>query len=381
MQKTLGEGLGLRADEGAFCIFRDHITGLEYIRSSKELCERGLYVELDAYKCHVFLDFREVLDNDWHQYAQLSAYLNGRGVPSIEEALREVFLQPIHHPFRELVNAVSFRRLSEARVSEPGELLDEELLLDVEDKTVRLLREIKAFSGGEGDEVAIARALRHELEALLQLPVLSSRFPPSSGGEYPSAAHRLESQLDGGRDVWATLLGWHFTHALGRVMSESDYQEHSRSWLDEWLLGKLLAAAYQDMGMDYDSAWRAVGVIKILIDHERWCDLEPVDVSGYHVLVSWLKDRQVQQFLQVNRYRGVLWFNHELFGELLAWMLAPAEIGASAGVGLDPERVVRELETCREAISNLERAEAASGYQVVKLMESAQETSSPLAGK
>jgi hypothetical protein len=66
--------------------------------------EKGLYIELEAYKCQVFLSFREVKDNEWRQYANLAAYLNGHGVPSIDEAMKEIFLQPIHEAYRELVN-------------------------------------------------------------------------------------------------------------------------------------------------------------------------------------------------------------------------------------------------------------------------------------
>ena len=53
----------------------DH--GLEYIRNSQEMFEKGLYVELEAYKYQVFLDFREVEDNEWHQYSHLAEYLGG----------------------------------------------------------------------------------------------------------------------------------------------------------------------------------------------------------------------------------------------------------------------------------------------------------------
>ena len=88
VQKTLGEGLGLHADSQNFCIYRDHLTDLEYIRGSRELCEQGLYVELGAFKTLVCLDFREVVDDAEHPYSRLAAYLAGRGVPSIEEALR-----------------------------------------------------------------------------------------------------------------------------------------------------------------------------------------------------------------------------------------------------------------------------------------------------
>ena len=62
VQRSLGEGLGLANDENAYCIFRDHLSGLEYLRRCRELHERGLYVQLRAYAAHVFLDFREVAD-------------------------------------------------------------------------------------------------------------------------------------------------------------------------------------------------------------------------------------------------------------------------------------------------------------------------------
>ncbi|HEX8833545.1 MAG TPA: alpha-amylase family glycosyl hydrolase, partial [Abditibacteriaceae bacterium] len=62
VQRTLAEGLGIEGGEKRFLIFRDNVTKLEYIRRSNEVAERGLYVELRAYETHVFLDFREVLD-------------------------------------------------------------------------------------------------------------------------------------------------------------------------------------------------------------------------------------------------------------------------------------------------------------------------------
>jgi glycosidase len=56
LQKSLAEGLGLTPSTNHFCIFRDMISGLQYIRSSHDIYEQGLYVELDAYKFQVFVD-------------------------------------------------------------------------------------------------------------------------------------------------------------------------------------------------------------------------------------------------------------------------------------------------------------------------------------
>ncbi len=51
----------------------------------------------------------------WH------AYLNGRGVPNMDDAMKEIFLQPIHQAYRELVNAGYFRWIISNRVLAVGE--------------------------------------------------------------------------------------------------------------------------------------------------------------------------------------------------------------------------------------------------------------------
>src|SRR3990172_5765564 len=172
VRKSLGEGLGLQNEDDYFVTFRDQVSGLEYIRNNRQIHQQGLYVELAAYQYHVFLDFHEIQDNEWRQYAQLAAFLNGRGVPSIAEALKEIFLQPVHYPFRELVNAENFRRLIEARLESPGTEIEEGLLSEVEQQAAHLLGEINAITQSGKDEAAIralAGDIRREGEAILEL--------------------------------------------------------------------------------------------------------------------------------------------------------------------------------------------------------------------
>ncbi|MBU0494280.1 MAG: alpha-amylase [Chloroflexi bacterium] len=380
VQKSLGEGLSLPNDANQFCIFRDHITGLEYIRNCRELWEQGLYVELDAYRCHVFLDWRPVPDNEWHQYAHLTAYLNGRGVPSIEEALREVFLQPIHYPFKELVNAGQFRWLIEHRVTKPDDVLDPAPLdpapldpapLDeVERKLVHLLREIKQFVGGDGREQEIAHEVRLKLESALQLPTLDSRYELEDAAAVAAAIARVQAQIDDDA-AWGTLLGWLFIHALGQVDAGTDAAQQSRSWLDEWLLGRIIAGTLRDLGFDEGAAWRSVAAIKCLINHQNWCEAEPA--GAYPVLADWLKDSDVQGFIQVNRYRDVLWFNHESFEDLLGWMLVVAAVTIAADPARPADEVAPAIAACYEVVRQLEQAEEESGYQVARLLEIVQE--------
>ncbi len=121
VQRTLAEGLNLPDDPDQFVIFRDHVTGLEHIQNCQALAQKGLEVELGAYRCHVFLDFQEVSGPG---YAELAWSLGGKGVPSVELALRELHLQPVHMPFRALVNGDHLRQLRELTPENRTEYLD-----------------------------------------------------------------------------------------------------------------------------------------------------------------------------------------------------------------------------------------------------------------
>jgi hypothetical protein len=367
--RNLGQGLGLHADADHYCIFRDQLSNLEYIRSSRELCQSGLYVELGAYKYHVFLEFREVQDNEWHQYAHLTSYLNGRGVPSIEEALQETLLRPVHYPFKDLVNAESFRRLMNARITKPDVQLDAQLLDEIEAKTAHLLREIKGFTGDGTDEGLIVQEIRRKLEAILQLPVLDSRFPGAGAEEYNLASQYLSEGLSDHPGLWGSALGWLFVHSLGKILHETGFEGQSRSWIDEWLLGKIIASTLCDLGLDEATSWRAVAVIKILTTHQRWLEVRSSEAKGaYGVLESWLKDSDVQGFLQVNRYQGVLWFNQESFEELSWWMLLLAAIVISADPHIPPSEVVEEIFARYDIVQQLLQAQEQSEYQVERLL-------------
>jgi hypothetical protein len=369
VQKSLGEGLGLHDDENHFCIFRDHVAGLDYIRSSRDLYRQGLYVELGAYKHHVFLDFREVRDNDWHQYAHLAAYLNGRGVPSIDEALKEIFLQPVHHPFKELVNADMFQRLMDARVTQPDGQLDISLVDEVEGKTAQLLGEAKQLTGGTGDEAAITRDIRRKLEIILQLPILESRYAETRNSRNKSAENYLNETLDGDPVTWGGVLSWLFVHSLGKVLTEVDYEGQSRSWIDEWLLGKITTGVLRDLGLDDMTAWQTVTAVKLLTTHQRWFEMQISEkTAAYQVLESWLRDSEVQGFLQVNRYQDILWFNQEAFEQLLSWMLLVATIVLNAESGRSATEVTEEIVRCYDIIQQLRQAEQQSEYQVEKLL-------------
>ncbi|HNE02874.1 MAG TPA: alpha-amylase family glycosyl hydrolase [Anaerolineales bacterium] len=85
-RRSLAEGLAL--PRRGYVIFKDYASQLEYVRSCEELWEKGMYVELGAYQCHAFMDFRFVHDTEW---AIICNNLKGAGVPSLQEEWRKTF--------------------------------------------------------------------------------------------------------------------------------------------------------------------------------------------------------------------------------------------------------------------------------------------------
>ncbi len=102
-ERTLGQALALNPGDRYFYLFKDYKSGLEYIRSGKELFERGMYAELKAFEYHIFLDFREAYDENG-EYHAIARKLHGGGVQSISHALIEMRQAPIHDAMKILLS-------------------------------------------------------------------------------------------------------------------------------------------------------------------------------------------------------------------------------------------------------------------------------------
>jgi hypothetical protein len=350
------------------------VTGLEYIRNSKELSEKGLYVELGAYKYHIFIDFREVRDNSWRHYAQIANDLNGRGVPSIEEALKEMLLQPLQNALKELVNGDRFRYLIQARITQPQAQLNQKLFEEIEKKMIGFLQEVKQLSGGREDEMKIAREVRRKLEAILYLPVLTSRYPRFQPKGVKAAAEYLHNGLTDSATTWATLFGWLFVHALGKVVNQRDFAEQSRTWIDEWRLGKTIIGVLRELGLEEDAAGSSLTVIKWLTRQQRWFEAKSLDrKQAYAKLELLLKDEDLRQFLQINKYEDIWWFNKEAFEKMLWWLMMVVALTIGSDPLLPVNAVIEELEGCYSIIQEWQQAEEKSEYQAGKLLSALQE--------
>jgi predicted flap endonuclease-1-like 5' DNA nuclease/glycosidase len=324
----LAQGLQLTPNGRTFSIFRDLVTGLEYLHNNQALHEHGLYLELGPYQRRVLLDWREVYDHHG-TYARLAQVLGGRGVPSMDEALQELWLEPILQPFRTLTSPGLFQRL----LASQGRL-DTALREEVQEKLLALYQGIDA----------------HATRKLALLPV-------------QQVLNRLEGVLRvAAQDELVTsgaLLGWVFTHGLG--MPDSN-----RAHLEEWRLGRVLEQTLTELGLDGKAARRAVDLTRLLI---RQSELAQKPTRLAQQLPKLLQDLDLQGFLQVNRFEGQVYFNkeaHQAWLEglrLLAQALAFAQQQTPAQV----EKVGKAWSALSE---KLNQAAEKSGFTLDKYLQS-----------
>ncbi|RMF65988.1 MAG: alpha-amylase, partial [Calditrichaeota bacterium] len=368
MQRSLGQGLELQYRDDAFIIFRDHVTGLEYIRSSKEVCERGLYFELRAYEYHVLLDFREVVDDIWGHHAQVHEQLQGRGVASIQLEVKELSLRPLLQAFECMLSKEVAEEFVANRVRPKGPALRPDSLRRFKEKLLAFLVQVKHYSLGTGDETEVAESVVSQMEAALRLSQVARRFPMRGSKPYAAAVRYLKTLLNAGEMPWFVLWAWLLVHEIGRVAQEDGFPSRSRLWLDEWLLLTRITAFFRAIGLNDHQVDELGNLIPVLVKHQDWFKelLTGRDQNG--PLRSLFADEEVRDFLKVNLFEDILWFNKERFEMLLWWLFCTAVIRLTAEKKASREQAAQRALTLHRTIVGWLDAATRSEYQVERLL-------------
>ncbi|MEO0185140.1 MAG: alpha-amylase family glycosyl hydrolase, partial [candidate division WOR-3 bacterium] len=85
--RNLCAGLNLDCGKGIYYLCKDHKDSLYYLIDPDVISKQGWYLELGAYKYHVFLEFKEIRDNQNQDFKRLFEFLNGKGFINIDWAM------------------------------------------------------------------------------------------------------------------------------------------------------------------------------------------------------------------------------------------------------------------------------------------------------
>ncbi|MCL1817456.1 MAG: alpha-amylase family glycosyl hydrolase [Spirochaetaceae bacterium] len=290
VRRSLGDGLGLHYGDGVYCIFREQHANLWFIRSCKDIHERGLFVNLRGYETQVFLDMYEVADDAAGSYRALAEYLGGGGTQNIAGALRELSFRPLYAAYRRLLYDV-FPRIKKGVFSQSG--LSAQEKNEFAAAAGDFAFQVKSFGGGEDCE-KIAAAITVRLQASGRV-CLSLKKPARGGIAEPRAARELL-----------------FAAAILQGLGDPGLYE-------EWFLGA-------ETGKFFAQEWPAEAdglclLLKILMQHEmRLVQIKKGRFSEGEILEEIFSDPDVQRYAGVNCYNDETYFNREAFLSLTEWL-------------------------------------------------------------
>ena len=333
-RRTLADALELRgAADAGLVAFRDAASGLQHLRTVAAIRD-GLHLRLDAYARHLFWEFRDQPDpaGVWrHVHDRLA----GRGVPSLEEELREHELEPV---------------LAAARVAlAPGA------------RGAAVAAFVRAVAGATGTDAGPIDAVVATIDSRRRAAAsFAARL--ASGRADPLRAVR--AALD---DEWhlAVLDAWSVLESLGRLAPSGLTGETSRAWLDELRLAPVVAAALRDRGLDEGAAWSAVEQVRVLLTLPR-----PSNAGGRthaqraaRLAGAWLDGVPTRAFLRVNSWEGAEWFDRDAWRELADWalLLDAVDMAARRPAG-DGKSRARSLKPTAELLAGLVAAADRAGY-------------------
>jgi glycosidase len=366
-QFSLSQGLSLNSDNDRYTIFRDQISNLEYIRNNDDLVHHGLYIELDGFKYHVFLDFREVQDNEYGHYNQLTAYLGGRGVPSIDEAMRETFLSPVHEPFLKLIDKAFLKSIHDLTINpdKPASSV-KEISEKYRSYLSEFMNRLQNYVSTNADIVPIVDDIMKEFTFLLHLKEIESFFKITSSVKIRKAQTFLNENVPSPYliSIWLAVA------KIGQLQDSNYTSVISLSWIDEFMLNKLIEQSLHDEGFDDYSTDRQMLLIKILTLLSDW--LEKYSQNPISAIQSLFQYQEVQKYLMINQYQEVLYFHYESMIELLATLYSSAILKISLLDNQSKTEIKKKLQYWYSDIEGIIKAAAKNSCKLYPTIEEIQ---------
>ncbi|MDR1240187.1 MAG: alpha-amylase [Treponema sp.] len=361
-QDTLSEALSIHGEGRYFTLLREQRSGLWYIRSSREISEKGLYVYLKGYEAQVFLDIYEMEDGPGGRWAKLNHELNGRGVPDPDAAIQDLCLGELYYRLAGLVKPETvaaihgfFTRTGTAAAEafiasqrEPvrafietagrfiggaegrydpfvsagrGPALPPERIVDEWGAFLAALLDIAAYSG--------------PVESVAGAPVVAgapgaeglagTKAAAGSGGKKSPAEPYLAGFAAEMRDrpcVIAAALGYGILALLRSIIGRgASGTEAARLGFDHWSLDRKLREQYRKLGVPEDEGRRLTALMKAVLSRTVPEDRKPCETGspakpGLLAAAIIEENYEAEDFralLGINFFDDAAWFNKEGF--------------------------------------------------------------------
>ncbi len=360
-QVDLRTGLDLPDGKHTFVIFRDALTGLQYIRNCSEIAHKGLNIQLDAYRVHVFVDFQIVEDDEKGNWQQVHDTLNGRGVQDMQTTQWQLPLRPLLQPLREIVNTSYFNFLVDQRPRVHSESTPESLLNEAAHKLENLIRGAAVLLGKDLEYEKPCVDFKKNLNALFQVEWLDQLRPDLSSQNLLDLSVYLREHTS--PLTWLSAICWIYLDGLRSALHLE--AEPFLSQIEEWHIISIIDDTLQLSGLMKDSILDVKDFILFLWKNEGW--LRKYNRRSH--IEEWMKDPFMRAFLKVHEYDEKTWFNKEWADAAFLLLVFEGALEILRVHNPGTKAALQRLERLAKIIDQLSTSAEVSGYDVQRFQE------------
>jgi glycosidase len=367
-QTLLGDALGLPHEHDSYVIFRDHRSGLEFIRSCALVREQGIYVSVGGYQYNLFLDFRFIRPSKLKPYDRVCQELNGRGVGSVELEALSMSLRPIHQIVAAAIGEfIKERNVESAKAEELAELFGnacQTMLENVAESFAQIMEQPLSPSSA-----IVGQAAESYLSALL----CQTLFDETNG------IRRLKASLgvnEKNRETFMALIKTLIAlECIQEMLREGGLLQ--QQIIDQWMLGNTLEKVMADQAASWPiSSAETVDLLSCLL--ARPCgskNEEPADqlINSVKSLYE-SGDRHFRAFMQLQQLHGKEWFRERQLSLLASWIMVHHLIKGDENTGEAKQKTTEKravLNIWLDAIEQLETTAFVCGYEMGDLLKNA----------
>lgn len=391
---SLMQALDMDAGDNVYYIFRDQRQNAEYVRTARQIAHEGLYVELHGYQCHVFLDFRRVVDTDG-SWGALCHQLGGRGVESAELARKRMQLSPLLDNFRTFFSEDLLTLLESGGTAKGaagraafGKVLDEffaeaamytTVAFDPEAIAEQVLSELDSLFAverrlkGAGQATAPERRLLELLEGAEDDPSAPAPTPavaaatPVVGDDADAALPEAFAPPAPVPPDWRRLaVTWVLMRSVGEAFAGTDYATTSAEWMDDWLLTPRIAEVLAGEGRELWRGYEDARLVSIAIEHGHVLGTAASDRASA-LFADLLDDERVREYLYVNYYQGAHYLRKEQLETLIDWLYLAGALILAYDATITPERWRMAVANRLEACAAIMAAAETGGYRIDRM--------------
>lgn len=320
--KSISEGLNLHAEDNKFVIFREHRSGLWFIRRSREICERGMYIGLNGFEYQVYMDIHEVADGADHKYQILCDTLQGRGCYDLEVEWQEICYRDLYQTLsafattvipavHSIVNPIS-GKISDTEVKKQLK----ELLKGAENAGLSFYEMANKFAG-EQKLPAAEKQMKAFASACEKVLLLNN-------GNKAKVSEDILVSLKKAKDAdsyYQTLFGTD-KNLPEQLICFAMVEEYAKIGLAEkWAFARKFAEYLGASGINLGDARNNINRLLLLSSATDSAAIAKDEKKALYELLSLMCEGPASRALTgANGYNGIVWFNKETTD----WTLAHA---------------------------------------------------------